>query len=90
VIQLINPSLITPYWDFTIESYQYGDGEWYQSNIYSNDYFGPVKTSSSDGYEMKTGYFTNIEVLYGSGLYYLVIFDLIFLTLYNIYYILRK
>jgi hypothetical protein len=42
--------------------------------FYSDDYFGPVKTSASDGYQIKTGYFTDIKLHYGEGLYYEFIF----------------
>lgn len=40
VLQLIEPSVTTPYWNYILDAEEYGAGEWYKSEVWSEDYFG--------------------------------------------------
>jgi len=39
-LQSIIPSVSVPYWDFTLESTFYGSGDWRNSPVFSDDWFG--------------------------------------------------
>jgi len=40
VLQSIEPSVTTPYWNYILDAEEYGAGEWYKSEVWSEDYFG--------------------------------------------------
>jgi len=46
VLQLIEPSVTTPYWNYILDAEEYGAGEWYKSEVWSEDYYG---TFNADG-----------------------------------------
>ena len=48
-LQSINASLTTPYWDFMIDSAEYGADWWRKSPMYRDDWFGAVNNSMADG-----------------------------------------
>ena len=45
VWQAVNPKVTLPYWDFTYDAEQYGDMAWNKSDIFNDDWFGPVMQS---------------------------------------------
>jgi hypothetical protein len=49
-LQAINPKVALPYWDLTIDAHvqQYDGIPWYDSIVFSNDWFGPASSSRPD------------------------------------------
>jgi hypothetical protein len=46
-LQSINPSIATPYWDFTLESTFYGARDWRESFIFADDWFGKASPDNT-------------------------------------------
>ena len=49
-MQAVNPKVALPYWDFTIDAHsqQYDGIPWYDSVVFSNDWFGPASSARPD------------------------------------------
>mmetsp|Transcript_49689 Transcript_49689/g.85425 ORF Transcript_49689/g.85425 Transcript_49689/m.85425 type:complete len:436 (-) Transcript_49689:215-1522(-) len=54
VLQLIEPSISIPYWNYVLDSHQYGP-EWAKSEVFSDDYFGAYTDSATGKLEGRWG-----------------------------------
>jgi hypothetical protein len=61
-MQSINPTIATPYWDFTLESTFYGSKDWRDSFIFSDDWFGAADPDN-DLHTPTSGRFNFVETL---------------------------
>ena len=62
-LQLINANITQPYWDFMTDTALYGK-KWYQSDIWTNDYYGPIDTDGNNQHRVKEGRFADLPTLY--------------------------
>jgi len=62
-LQMINANITQPYWDFMIDTALYGK-DWYQSDIWTNDYYGPIDTDLNNQHRVKEGRFADLPTLY--------------------------
>eukprot|EP00903_Cladosiphon_okamuranus_P013048 g12172.t1 len=62
-LQMINPKVALPLWDFMIEAATMGD-KWYNSIIFSEDWFGSAIGSPENSFMVSDGRFSNISTIY--------------------------
>ncbi|CAM9923670.1 unnamed protein product, partial [Ectocarpus sp. 4 AP-2014] len=62
-LQMIDPSVSLPMWDFMIDSASLGH-EWYNSVVFDNDWFGSAFGSPENGYAISESRFGNVSTIY--------------------------
>ena len=65
-LRAVDPSISHPYWDFMIDAGR----DWQNSTVFSDDFFGPVRTSAADDWVVASGPFAYLPSVWDeSGAY---------------------
>jgi hypothetical protein len=51
MVQMINPKVAVPYWDFLKDASEYGS-DWHSSPLWGDDWFGTLNTSPDDNFRV--------------------------------------